>query len=299
MQPREVISTGEVGYIATGLKEIKKVRVGDTVTQANLKTVVQPLPGYQEPTPMVYMELYPLDADDFQALKDGMDKLALHDSSLQYQGTHSMALGNGLRVGFLGILHAEIIRERLKREFDLDLIATAPSVIYQVKTTNGEEVIVHSPAEMPDPSLIKSIAEPIATATIYSPELYLSTIIQFIKERRGQLINSQPIGVRTRLEFRIPLSEIIVDLQDRLKSISSGYASLEYMVSSYQEIDAVKVDILIHKEKVEALSIITVRDQAEQRGRKLVSKLKEVVPNNSLKFLSRLQLGENSGARNS
>jgi GTP-binding protein LepA len=278
MEPCKKLSAGEVGYLATGLKDIKKVRVGDTVTAADLKIEVEPLAGYQEPTPMVYMELYPVDADDFRSLKDSMDKLALHDSSLQYQGTHSLALGNGLRVGFLGILHAEIIRERLKREFDLDLIATAPSVIYQIGMTNGEKIEAHSPSEMPDPSLIKSVSEPIAAAIIYSPEQYLSSIIQFVKDRRGELLDSQPIGVRTRLEFRIPLAEIIVDLHDRLKSLSSGYASLEYGVADYRLVDAVKVDILINKEVVEALSIITVRDQAEQRGKKLVKKLKEVVP---------------------
>ena len=278
MRPRQQLTTGEVGYLATGLKDIKKVRVGDTITLADLKNEVKPLAGYQEPTPMVYMELYPVDADDFRALKDSMDKLALHDSSLQYQGTHSLALGNGLRVGFLGILHAEIIRERLKREFSLDLIATAPSVIYEVETTKGEKIEVHSPSEMPDPSLIKSVSEPITSATIYSPEQYLSLIIQFVKERRGELLNSHPMGVRTRLEFRIPLAEIIVDLHDRLKSLSSGYASLEYEVVDYQLVDVVKVDILINKESVEALSMITVRSQAEQRGRKLVTKLKEVIP---------------------
>ena len=278
MQSRAQLRAGEVGYIATGLKDIKKVRVGDTVMGADAKNQAEPLVGYQEPTPMVYMELYPVDADDFKDLKDSMDKLALHDSSLKYQGTHSLALGNGLRVGFLGILHAEIIRERLRREFDLDLIATAPSVIYQIETTAGEKIEAHSPSEMPDPSLIKSIAEPITSAIIYSPARYLSTIIQFVKERRGVLLNSQPMGVRTKLEFEIPLAEVIVDLHDRLKSISSGYASLEYQVIKYQLVNAVKVDILINKESVEALSIITVRDQAEHRGRKLVSKLKKVVP---------------------
>ena len=278
MKPTKKLSAGEVGYLATGLKDIKKVRVGDTVTSADLKNEVEPLAGYQEPTPMVYMELYPIDADEFRILKDSMDKLALHDSSLQYQGTHSLALGNGLRVGFLGILHAEIIRERLKREFDLDLIATAPSVIYQVTTTNGGMIEAHSPAEMPDPSVIESVSEPIAAATIYSPERYLSSIIQFLKDRRGELLDSQPIGVRTKLKFKIPLAEIIVDLHDNLKSISSGYASLEYRVVEYRLVDAVKVDILINKEVVEALSMITIRDQADYRGKKLVKKLKEVVP---------------------
>lgn len=278
MRPRQQLMAGEVGYLATGLKDIKKVRVGDTVVEADHKKDVQPLPGYQEPTPMVYMELYPVDADDFTALKDSMDKLALHDSSLQYQGTHSQALGNGLRVGFLGILHGEIIRERLEREFDLDLIATAPSVIYEITQTNGRVMKIHSPSEMPDQSLIKKIAEPVTTAIIYAPDQYLSAIIQFVKDKRGRLTNSHPMGVRTRLEFEIPLAEVIIDLHDKLKSLTSGYASLEYEVTSYQTIDAVKVDVLISRESVEALGFVTVRAQAEQRGRKLVAKLKEVIP---------------------
>lgn len=277
MKPRSQLIAGEVGYLATGLKDIKKVKIGDTVIQTDIKDKIQSLPGYQEPTPMVYMELYPIDAADFMALKDSMDKLALHDSSLQYQGTHSQALGNGLRVGFLGILHGEIIRERLEREFDLELIATAPSVIYQVTQVNGQVIQVHSPSEMPDPSFIKEIAEPITTAIIYSPGKYLSSIIQFIKDRRGELTNSQPMGARARLEFKIPLAEVIIDLHDKLKSLTSGYASLEYEVTSYKTIDAVKVDILINKEPVEALSFVTVRAQAEQRGRKLAAKLKEVI----------------------
>jgi len=278
MRPRQQLTAGEVGYLATGLKDIKKVKIGDTVAETDLKKNIKPLPGYQEPTPMVYMELYPIDAAHFSALKDSMDKLALHDSSLQYQSTHSQALGNGLRVGFLGILHAEIIRERLEREFDLELIATAPSVIYQISKTNGQVVQIHSPSEMPDPSLINKVAEPITTATIYSPDKYLSSIIQFINDKRGELINSQPMGVRTKLEFEIPLSEVIIDLHDKLKSLTSGYASLEYEVTSYKTVDAVKVNIVINREVVEALSFMTMRNQAEQRGRKLTAKLKKVIP---------------------
>jgi GTP-binding protein LepA len=277
MKPREAIEAGEVGYIATGLKDIKQVGVGDTVTTSGAKNV-EPLPGYKEPQPMVYMELYPIEADEFTQLQDSMAKLTLHDASLQYTGTHSLALGNGLRVGFLGILHAEIIRERLSREFDLELIATAPSVTYRVVKTDGEEHEVKSPSELPDPSLIRQMYEPIAQAIIYAPDAYLSQIIQFVNDRRGQLVDTQPIGVRTRLEFRIPLAEIIIDFHDLLKSLTSGYASLEYSVTEYQPIDAVKVDIVLNQESIEALGFITVRDQAEARGRSLVTKLKDVVP---------------------
>lgn len=277
MRPIAQLQTGEVGYIATGLKDIKQVRVGDTVTQSGAKNI-EALPGYKEPQPMVYMELYPIEADEFTTLQDSMAKLALHDSSLRYTGTHSLALGNGLRVGFLGILHAEIIRERLAREFDLDLIATAPSVTYQITKTDGEELEIKTPADLPDPSLIKEIREPIAQVVIFAPESYLSQIIQFVQDRRGLLLNTHPVGVRTRMEFRVPLAEIIIDFHDTLKSLSSGYASLEYSVTEYEAVKVVKVDILLNQELIEALSFMAVTDQAEARGRSLVSKLKEVVP---------------------
>lgn len=277
-QIKEKLFAGEVGYLATGLKDIKQVRVGDTITQAKLAQKIKPLAGYQEPTPMVYQELYPLDADDFKLLKDSLSRLALHDASLQFRSTHSLALGNGMRVGFLGILHAEIIRERLEREFDLELIATAPAVTYQVKKQDDEIIKIHNPAELPEPNLIQEITEPIAQATVYAPDKYLSALIQFMQDRRGTLIASQPLGARNKLEFMIPLAEIIIDLHDKLKSLTSGYASLEYQVESYQPVAAVKVKILVNKEEVEALSFITTQGQAEERGRSLIKKLKKVIP---------------------
>lgn len=275
---KEKLYAGEVGYLATGLKDIKQVRIGDTITQLNRVKQVKPLPGYREPTPMVYQELYPLDADDFTLLKDSLSKLALHDAALQYSGTHSIALGNGMRVGFLGILHAEIIRERLEREFDLELIATAPAVTYRVIKQDGQTVEIHNPAELPEPNFIKEIAEPITKTTIYAPDKYLSAIIQFIQERRGTLIGSHPLGSRTKLDFKLPLAEIIIDLHDQLKSLTSGYASLEYKVESYQPVKAVKVKVLVNKEEIEALSFITTEDKADQQGRSLIKKLKKVVP---------------------
>ncbi len=275
---KKVLYAGEVGYLATGLKDIKQVRIGDTIAQHHCVKKVVPLPGYREPTPMVYQELYPVDADDFSVLKDSLSKLALHDAALQYSATHSLALGNGMRVGFLGILHAEIIRERLEREFDLDLIATAPAVTYRIILQNGEAQQIHTPAELPELSQISSITEPIAKTVIYAPDKYLSAIIQFIQDRRGILIGSQPLGSRTKLKFRLPLAEIIIDLHDQLKSLTSGYASLEYQVESYQPVNAVKVRILVNKEEVQALSFITTQDRAEQKGRSLIKKLKKVVP---------------------
>lgn len=278
MTPVESLKAGEVGYIATGLKDSHMLKVGDTLTTQEAATQIQPLPGYKEPIPMVYMELYPVDGADFSILQDSMAKLTLHDAALQYSSTHSIALGNGLRVGFLGILHAEIVLERLDREFDLDLIATAPSVTYQLLLMNGEQRLIHTPAEMPDPSLIKTVTEPITEAVIFTPEEYVSTIIQLVRDRRGELVNNTFIGKRARLEFKLPLSEIITDFHDTLKSATSGFASLEYSVSGYEPVDAVKVSILLNHEVVEPLSFITVRQNAEQDARAIVAKLKEVIP---------------------
>ncbi|MFZ5438225.1 MAG: translation elongation factor 4 [Patescibacteria group bacterium] len=272
------LAAGDVGYVATGLKDISLVKVGDTLTLHQDKDKVTRLAGYKEPTPMVFMELYPIDANDFTALKDAFEKLSLHDSALQSKPTHSTALGNGLRVGFLGIFHAEIVRERLTREFDLDLIATAPSVSYQITNKQGNKIIVNTPAEFPDPSLIQTIEEPMVKATIFTPEDYVGTVYKLAREKRGVLTNTIGAGTRVRLEYQIPLAELITDFHDLLKSATSGFASLEYELDGYQLVNAIKVDIMINKESIEALSFITVKEKAEQKGRDLVKKLKEVVP---------------------
>lgn len=277
-EKRAVLKEGEVGYIATGLKDISLLKVGDTITNFESKAAIEVLPGYKEPIPMVFMEIYPVDSKDFTNLKDAMAKLAMHDSALQYQGTHSIALGNGLRVGFLGIFHAEIVRERLMREFDLDLIATAPSVTYQILTTNGKTTEIHSPAEMPDPSRIKTILEPIAKLSIFCPEFYVSNVMKLCHEKRAVLENSVGSGNRNRLEYLIPLAELITDFHDKLKSVTSGFASMEYLLLDFREVDAIKVEILVNKESVEALSFITVKENAEIKARAIVKKLKEVIP---------------------
>ena len=276
--PVKVLKAGEVGYVATGLKTINQVRTGDTIVHRENRKSTKPLPGYKEPTPMVFMELYPTDHAKFQDLKDSMEKLALHDAALTYTPTHSQALGNGLRVGFLGIFHAEIVRERLDREFDQDLIATAPSVKYQIITKNNEELIIESPADLPNPSSIKTLLEPITKTTIFAPVDQLPVIVDFLRRRRGELISSINTGNRNQLNYTIPLSELIFGFHDQLKSLTSGFASIEYEVTGYQAVDAVKVDILVNKEVVEALSFIALVENAEERGRKLVQKLKDVVP---------------------
>jgi len=278
MVPKNEIKAGEVGYVATGLKDVSNLRVGDTLTQFKNKDSVAALPGFKLPTPMVYMEIYPIDGDEFTLLQDAMEKLALHDSSLVYAGTHSTALGNGLRVGFLGILHAEIVIERLQREFALDMIATAPTVTYIIVDNNGDEKEIHTPSEMPDPTLISATKEPITNSVIFTPEKYYGLIMQMIRDRRGELKEVKNMGVRMRVKAMIPLAEIIIDFHDTLKSLTSGFASLEYEVSGYQEVEAVKVNILLNKEPVDALSLITVREKAEDEGKRLVKKLKEVVP---------------------
>jgi GTP-binding protein LepA len=278
MTPSSELKAGEVGYVATGLKDVSNLKVGDTITQFKNRDVIEPLAGFKLPTPMVYMEIYPIDGDEFTLLQDAMEKLALHDSSLVYAGTHSTALGNGLRVGFLGILHAEIVLERLKREFTLDLIATAPTVTYKITDNNDKEIEIHTPSEMPDPTFIKMTKEPMTDSVIFTPERYYGTIMQMIRDRRGELKEVKNMGVRMRVKASIPLAEIIIDFHDTLKSLTSGFASLEYELSGYREVEAVKVSILLNKEPVDALSLITVREKAEQEGKRLVKKLKEVVP---------------------
>jgi GTP-binding protein LepA len=275
---KETLTAGEVGYIATGLKDTSELKIGDTITLDKEKKFAEPLAGYQEPQAMVFMELYPIDSKNFTELKEAMGKLHLHDSALQYQTTNSVALGNGLRVGFLGIFHAEIVRERLSREFDLELISTAPSITYQIVTSNQQDILIHNPSELPEASKIKEIQEPICQLNIFSPEEYLSTIMKFCQERRGELKNSLRAGNRNQLKYEMPFAELVNDFHDQLKSISSGFASMDYRLSHYQAVDAVKIDILINSVKIEALSFITTKDNADKKARAIVKKLKEVVP---------------------
>lgn len=278
MQPTHKLAVGQVGYIATGLKDIRLLRVGDTLTSHEARNTIKPLAGYKHPQPMVFMELYPVDTAEYVLLQDAMEKLVLRDAALQYVGVHSAALGSGFRVGFLGILHAEIVLERFRREFGLELIATFPSVTYKVQMKAGEELIVKTPGEMPDPSQIEYVEEPIALLTILAPQQYVGTILQEVRERRGEFLDSRPVGERVRLQARVPLSEIITDFHDVLKSKTSGYASVEYVLDDYQTADIVKVTVLLNHEEIEALSFLTVKDRAVQRGRVFVEKLKEVVP---------------------
>ncbi len=278
MVPVERLCAGEVGYVCTGLKNVTEVRVGDTVTQEKFADRVSRLPGYKEPLAMVYMEFYPIDGDDFVLLQDAMAKLALHDAALRFAATHSPALGNGLRVGFLGILHAEIVRERLEREFDIELIATSPSVTYKIVKMDGEEIEVRTPAEMPDPSQIKEIHEPMTRSVVFTPKEYLGAVMQLSEDHRGKLIAVHDIGSRVKIEYDLPLAELIIQFHDKLKSISSGFASLEYELTNFVKVDAIKLSVMVQHETIEALSVIVVREDAEKIGRSIVHKLKEVIP---------------------
>jgi len=283
MQPIDQLVAGEVGYLATGLKTIQDVRVGDTVTLKSLngsgQTHVKALPGYAPVKPMVFAGFYPVEAEDYNLLKDALEKLQLNDASLVYEPESSQALGFGFRVGFLGLFHMEIIQERLEREYDLDLLATAPSVEYEIVKTNGETIRIDNPADMPDPTLIETIAEPWMHISIYTPADYIGPIMDITTRRRGEYIKMEYLDEsRVLMEYLIPLSEMIVDYYDQLKSATRGYASLDYRFEGYRPGDLVKLDVLVNGEPVDALSVIVHRENSYQRGQKLVSKLKDVIP---------------------
>jgi len=277
MKPVEQLSAGEVGYVATGLKTIRDVRVGDTILLAGADS--EPLAGYAPVKPMVFAGFYPTEAEDYNLLKDALEKLQLNDASLVYRPETSQALGFGFRCGFLGLFHMEIIQERLEREYNLNILATAPSVQYRVVKTNGEELIISSPAQLPDPGLIQSIAEPWMRISIYTPAEYIGPIMEITTKRRGEYLHMEYLdATRVLLEYNLPLSEMVIDYYAQLKSVSRGYASLDYYFHEYREGDLVKVDILLNKEKVDALSIIVHRNQSFYRGQKLVSRLKKHIP---------------------
>ncbi len=277
MAPVQALQAGEVGYIATGLKTIRSVRVGDTVSLAG--TEVEPLAGYKPVKPMVFAGFYPTESEDYDLLKDALEKLQLNDASLVYQPETSQALGFGFRCGFLGLFHMNIIQERLEREYDLNILATAPSVQYQIIKTDGEELVISSPAELPDPTIVASIAEPWMRISIYTPADYIGPIMEITTKRRGEYLSMEYLdATRVLLEYYLPLSEMVIDYYDQLKSVSRGYASLDYTFHEYREGDLVKVDVLVNKEPVDALSIIVHRDQSYYRGQKLVSKLKRLIP---------------------
>ncbi len=272
------LAAGEVGYIATGLKEVKDCRVGDTITLA-AAPAHEPLPGYRPAKPMVFAGLYPVDGDDYPALRDALERLQLNDAALIFEPESSLALGFGFRCGFLGLLHMEIIQERLEREYRLNLLATAPSVEYIVTKTNGEQIKVDNPADLPPPTEVDQIEEPIMDISIFTPARYIGTIMDLVTTRRGVFGEMKYIEEdRVHLTYRIPLGELIIDFYDQLKSRTQGYASLDYTFAEYLPADLVKLDILVNGDPVDALSIITHRDKAFIIGRILAEKLKDLIP---------------------
>jgi len=278
MQPIDSLSVGEVGYIATGLKTVRECRVGDTVTVAG-HGAQKPLPGYKQAKPMVFAGFYPSDNDDYDDLRDALEKLQLNDASLIFEPETSQALNFGFRVGFLGLFHMEIVQERLEREYDLDILATAPSVEYQVVLHDGEVLNIHSPSDLPDPSTISEIREPWMAIEIFTPEDYIGPIMDLVTKKRGEYVSMDYLdSKRVQLKYKIPLAELIVDFYDRLKSGTKGYASLDYHFDSYRPEKLVKLDVLVNKHPVDALAMIVHEDEAYRKGTRLVSKLKRLIP---------------------
>ena len=276
--PIDQLSVGEVGFLTASIKAVADVQIGDTITEAARPTQ-QPFPGYQEIKPMVFAGLYPVDAAQYEELRDALDKLRLNDASFFYEPETSAALGFGFRSGFLGLLHMEIVQERLEREFNLDLITTAPGVRYTVTTTDGEVTEIDSPAKMPDPGRIAKIEEPVISAVILTPDEFLGGILPLLEEKRGMQKGFEYItSNRVMLTYELPLNEIVLDFYDRLKSVSRGYASLDYNLSGYWESDLVKLDVLVAGEPVDALSLILHRSTAQAKGRALAEKMKQLIP---------------------
>jgi GTP-binding protein LepA len=301
-QPRDSLEAGEVGYIIAGIKELTAAKVGDTVTLEkklpnNLGPATEALPGFKEIQPQVFAGLYPTEANQYDALRDSLEKLKLNDASLHFEPEVSQALGFGFRCGFLGLLHMEIVQERLEREFDQDLITTAPSVVYQVVKGDGEVIMVENPSKMPEQSKIQEIREPIVTVHLYMPQEYVGPVMTLANQKRGVQLNMAYHGRQVMLTYELPLGEIVLDFFDKLKSVSRGYASMDYEFKEYRPSDVVKVDILLNGEKVDALSIIVHRTQAAYRGRAVAAKMREIISRQQFDVAIQAAIGANVIAR--
>jgi len=295
-RPTTELGTGEVGYVIAGIKDVRSARVGDTVTLAG-RPAEKPLPGFKEIKPRVFAGLYPVEASDYDAFRDALGKLSLNDASLHYEPETSQALGFGFRCGFLGMLHMEIIQERLEREYHLDLITTAPTVIYEVVSADGGVLQVENPAKLPDPSRIEEIREPIIRANILLPQEYVGPVITLCVEKRGIQKNMQYVGRQVMLSYEMPLAEVVLDFFDRLKSVSRGYASLDYDFLEFRAADVIKLDVLINGDRVDALSIMVHRNQAQYRGRELVTRLRELIPRQMFDVAIQAAIGSHIIAR--
>jgi len=292
----DALGPGEVGFITAQIKEVADTRVGDTITEDKRPTA-QALPGFKPAQPVVFCGIFPVDAADFEALRAAIGKLRLNDASFSYEMETSAALGFGFRCGFLGLLHLEIIQERLEREFDLDLIATAPSVVYTIVQRDGSEISLHNPADLPEIMKIAAIREPWIRATILTPDEYLGSILKLCQDRRGIQADLSYVGKRAMLVYDLPLNEVVFDFYDRLKSVSKGYASFDYALTDYREGDLVKMSILVNEEPVDALSMLVHRTAAEKRGRAMCEKLKELIPQHMFKIPIQAAIGGKVVAR--
>ena len=301
-QPRDSLNAGEVGYIIAGIKELAAAKVGDTITLEkklpnNLGPATEALPGFKEIQPQVFAGLYPTEASEYDQLRDALEKLQLNDSALRYEPEVSQALGFGFRCGFLGLLHMEIVQERLEREFDQDLITTAPSVVYEVMRADGEVVKVENPSKMPEVGRIEEIREPIVTVHLYMPQEYVGAVMTLANQKRGVQMNMAYHGKQVMLTYEMPLGEIVLDFFDKLKSVSRGYASMDYEFKEYRASDVVKVDILLNGEKVDALSIIVHRSQSQYRGRAVTAKMREIISRQQFDVAIQAAIGGNIIAR--
>jgi len=301
-EPRQSLEAGEVGFIIAGIKELQAAKVGDTITLEkklpnNLGPATEALPGFKEIQPQVFAGLYPTESSEYDALRDALEKLKLNDSSLHYEPEVSQALGFGFRCGFLGLLHMEIVQERLEREFDQDLITTAPSVVYEVVRADGEILMVENPSKMPDQGRLQEIREPIVTVHLYMPQEHVGAVMTLANQKRGVQMNMAYHGRQVMLTYEMPLGEIVLDFFDKLKSVSRGYASMDYEFKEYRASDVVKVDILLNGEKVDALSIIVHRSQSQYRGRAVVAKMREIISRQMFDVAIQAAIGANIIAR--
>jgi GTP-binding protein LepA len=297
-QSREQLTAGEVGFVIAGIRELHEAKVGDTLTHAD-RPAVQALPGFKEIKPQVFAGLYPVESNQYEALRDALQKLKLNDASLHFEPETSTALGFGFRCGFLGLLHMDIVQERLEREYDMDLITTAPTVVYEVLLRDGTLLKVENPAKMPDPSKIEEIREPIITTTIFVPQEHLGAVMTLCNQKRGMQKNMQYVGRQVMLTYEMPLNEVVMDFFDKLKSASRGYASLDYEFKEYRAADMVKLDILINGERVDALSLMVHRDNSLYRGRDLVSRMRALIPRQMFDVAVQAAIGSHIVARES
>jgi len=293
---KESLSAGEVGFVITGIKELKAAKVGDTVTLAQ-KASASPLPGFKEIKPQVFAGLYPVESSEYDIMRDALEKLQLNDAALQFEPEVSQALGFGFRCGFLGLLHMDIVQERLEREYNIDLITTAPTVVYQVLLKDGSLIDVDNPSKMPEPVKIEEIREPIVTVTLFMPQDYVGVVMTLCTNKRGAQTNMSYHGRQVNLTYEIPMNEIVLDFFDKLKSVSRGYASMDYEFKEYRSSDVVKMDILINSERVDTLSVIVHRANAQSRGRELAAKLRELIPRQMFDVAIQAAIGVNILAR--